>query len=142
MKQSKYYIIGIFLCVISIITVMIVNSSKKNYYLQRGKKSYEKHCGNCHGKKGEGLQLLIPPLNDPKWTQTDSIVCIIRYGLDGKIDVNGTPYSGRMTGNLVIEEDEIADVVSYIRHEFVQQPQKMTVGDVKKANLNCSKSEN
>lgn len=136
-KQSRYYIIGIVICVISIVTVMIINNSKKNYYLTRGKKSYEKHCANCHGKNGEGLQLLIPPLTDPKWTQNDSIVCIIRYGLDGIIDVNGIAYSGRMTGNLTIEEDEIADVVSYIRHEIVHQPKKMTVGDVNNASLMC-----
>jgi len=136
-KQNKFYIIGIFICVVSIITVMVVNNSKKNYYLTRGKKSYQKHCANCHGKSGEGLQLLIPPLNDPKWTQNDSIVCIIRNGLDGKINVNGNQYTGRMTGNLTIEEDEIADVVSYIRHEIVKQPKKMTVKDVKNANLIC-----
>jgi|SRR5687768_3152670 len=116
---------------------MYVTQSKKNYYLVRGKKSYEKHCANCHGQKGEGLQLLIPPLTDPTWMNNDSIVCIIRGGLDGPIQVNGQTYSGRMTGNLKIEEDEIADLVSYIRHEFIHQPQKMTVKDVKNGNLKC-----
>jgi mono/diheme cytochrome c family protein len=116
---------------------MYVTQTKKNYYLVRGKKNYEKHCANCHGAKGEGLQLLIPPLTDPEWLHSDSIVCMIRGGLDGPIMVNGLAYTGRMPGNLTIEEDEIADLVSYIRHEFIRQPQKMTVKDVQNGKLKC-----
>jgi mono/diheme cytochrome c family protein len=136
-NSNKYFIAGIIVCIFSIAVVLYVTQTKKDYYLVRGKKSYEKHCANCHGKNGEGLQLLIPPLTDAAWIQPDSIVCIIRHGLDGKILVNGTTYSGRMPANLKIEEDEIADLVSYLRHEIVHQPKKMSIGDVKNQNLNC-----
>jgi mono/diheme cytochrome c family protein len=136
-SQGKYYIAGIVICLLAILIVLYVTQTKKDYYLIRGKKSYEKHCANCHGSKGEGLQMLIPPLTDPAWTQSDSIVCIIRNGLDGEITVNNKKYSGRMTGNLKIEDDEIADLVSYLRHEIVQKPQKMLVKDVQNGKLLC-----
>ncbi len=99
--------------------------------------SYEKHCANCHGIKGEGLQLLIPPLTDPTWTQNDSIACIIKYGMEGKIMVNGKEYNNRMTGNAVIENDEIADLVSYIRKEFTQMPKRMTLKVAGEQILKC-----
>jgi mono/diheme cytochrome c family protein len=135
--KNKYYIAGIIICVLAIAIIVYVTQNKKDYYLVRGKKSYEKHCANCHGSKGEGLQMLIPPLTDPKWMQSDSIVCIIRNGMDGPIDVNGKMYNGRMISNLKIEDDEIADLVSYLRHEIVQKPQKMTVKDVQDGKLLC-----
>lgn len=137
MKQSKYYIAGIIFCLLVVTVIVYVTQNKKDYYLVRGKKSYEKHCANCHGSKGEGLQMLIPPLTDPAWTQSDSIVCIIRNGLDGEITVNQKKYSGRMPGNLKIEDDKIADLVSYLRHEIVLKPQKMMVKDVQNGKSMC-----
>lgn len=137
MKSNKYYIIVIILCIAVIGTVLIVTQSKKDYYLVRGKKSYEKHCSNCHGKNGEGLQLLIPPLTDKNWVNNDSIVCLIKNGMDGNILVNGNNYNGRMPGNPKIDEDEIADLVSYIRHEFTHQPNRITIKDVSGQILKC-----
>ncbi len=136
-NPNKYYIAGIIICILSIAAVVYVTKNKKNYYLVRGKKNYEKHCANCHGQKGEGLQLLIPPLTDQKWINSVSIVCIIQNGMDGEILVNGTRYSGRMPANLIIEEDEVADLISYLRHEIIHQPKKMTVKDVKIGKLMC-----
>lgn len=87
--------------------------------------------------KGEGLQLLIPPLTDPKWVNNDSIVCIIKNGMDGEIDVNGKKYNGRMTSNAKIANDEIADLVSYIREEFTHQPERITIKEVTSRILIC-----
>jgi len=136
-KSSKYYILTIVLFLLVIAGVFYVSSAKKDIYLQRGKTSYEKHCANCHGKNGEGLQLLIPPLTDPKWVNNDSIVCIIRNGLEGNITVNGNPYNSRMTSNYTIENDEMADLISYIRHEFTKKPQRIKLKEVSEQILKC-----
>ncbi len=137
MKANKYYILVIFLCIGIIAVVLFVSRSKKDDYLVRGKESYEKHCANCHGKNGEGLQLLIPPLTDPKWVNNDSIVCIIKNGMDGEIIVNGKNYNSRMTSNAKIENDEMADLISYIRNDFSQKPQRITLKEVTDKILNC-----
>jgi mono/diheme cytochrome c family protein len=117
--------------------VLLVTHSKKEYYLVRGKKNYEKHCANCHGKNGEGLQLLIPPLTDPVWLNNDSIVCIIKNGMDGSITVNGKNYNGRMPMNETLDEDEIADLVNYIRYDFTKSTLKMTISQVNTRIINC-----
>ena len=137
MKQSKYYIITILLCLVVIVLVLLVTQSKKEDYLVRGKKSYEKHCANCHGNNGEGLQLLIPPLTDSKWVNNDSIVCIIRNGMDGSISVNGKNFNGRMVGNTKINPDEIANIISYIRNEFSKIPDRMSIDEVNELMLKC-----
>lgn len=137
MKTNKYYIGVILLCLGIIAIVLLVTRGNKEAYLVRGKKSYETHCANCHGAKGEGLQLLIPPLNDPNWVNNDSIVCLIKNGMEGPIRVNGTSYNNRMSGNPKIENDEIADLVSYIRHEFTQKPARLPLKTVRERILTC-----
>lgn len=137
MRTNKYYIVVIIVCLLVVGIVLLVTRSKKEYYLVRGKKNYEKYCANCHGFKGEGLQLLIPPLTDPKWVNNDSIVCIIKNGMEGEITVNGKNYKRRMPVTKAIDHDEIADLVSYIRHEFTQKPQRMTIKQVNNVILNC-----
>lgn len=137
MKQSKYYIITILICLVVIVLVLIVTKSKKDDYLIRGKKSYEKHCANCHGNNGEGLQLLIPPLTDSKWTNSDSIVCIIKNGMDGSIFVNGKNFNSRMVGNLIINNDEIANIVSYIRNDFSKKPDRLSIQEVTEQLMKC-----
>jgi mono/diheme cytochrome c family protein len=117
--------------------VWLVTRNSREAYLVRGKKSYETHCANCHGVKGEGLQLLIPPLNDPSWVNNDSIVCLIKNGMEGPIQVHGKNYNGRMPGNPKIENDDIADLVSYIRHEFTQQPARLPLKTVRERVLTC-----
>ena len=137
MKSNKYYIVIILICLLIIAVVIIVTKSKKEYYLTRGKKSYEKHCANCHGKMGKGIQLLIPPLTDATWLENDSIVCIIKNGMEGNIMVNGKNFNGRMTGNHEIDQDEIADLVSYIRHDFIKKPKRLTIKGVSEQVLKC-----
>jgi len=136
-NKNKSYIIVILLFALVIVGVLYVSQSKKGDYLTRGKKSYKEHCSNCHGMNGEGLQLLIPPLTDPKWINNDSIVCIIKNGMDGEIEVNGKNYNSRMTSNDKIENDEIADLISYIRNDFTRRPKKITLKEVTERILNC-----
>lgn len=137
MKSSKIYLLIIFICILIIATVVYVTYSKQNDYLIRGEKVYKKHCENCHGKNGEGLQLLIPPLTDTDWLSSDSLVCIIKNGMDGAIEVNGKLYSGRMPSNPAIENDEIADVISYIRMEFGNLNQRESIKSVDDKYLLC-----
>lgn len=137
MKSSKIYLIIIFICVVIIAIVYYVTYSKQKDYLTRGEKVYKKHCENCHGKNGDGLQLLIPPLTDVNWLTSDSIVCIIKNGLDGAIVVNGKHYSGRMPSNPTIENDEMADVISYIRMQFGHIDNRETIKSVSEKYIMC-----
>jgi mono/diheme cytochrome c family protein len=136
-KSNKYYIIIIAFFVGIIVVVLFITQSKKDEYLVRGKKSYEKHCANCHGANGEGLQLLIPPLTDPVWINNDTIVCIIKNGMDGEIVVNGNSYNNRMTSNATIENDEIADLISYMRNSFIGTPNRLSLKEVTEKSINC-----
>lgn len=97
-----------------------------------GESVYKKHCANCHGLKGEGLRLLIPPLGDPRSMELHNLVCTIRYGKRGEILVFGKTYNHSMPGNYELENDEITALINYLYTIFpaTAPSQTVTLSDV------------
>jgi len=97
---------------------------------------YTSNCAGCHGAAATGQPGIFPPLAsnvlvaaaDPK-----EVEHIVLYGLQGKIAVNGGAYDGTMPawkGNL--SDQQIADVISYIRSNFGNKAAPVSVGDLGK----------
>jgi len=65
-----------------------------------GGKIYQGYCASCHGTEGEGFGGLVPPLASSDYLQKnqDDLACIILYGLEGTISVNGKTYDQPMAG--------------------------------------------
>jgi len=85
-----------------------------------GKKLYQQKCQNCHGADGNGIEKLMPPLNNSHWmaNHQDKLPCIIKLGMGGKITVNGTDYNRQMPANEKLTEFEIANIINYINHAW------------------------
>lgn len=65
-----------------------------------GEKIYQNYCSSCHGKAGEGFGEMVPPLAEADYIQkyTEKLPCIILYGQEGEISVNGKSYNQPMVG--------------------------------------------
>ena len=89
-------------------------------YYVNGKGVYELHCENCHGKEGQGLAGLIPPLSDTAFIKDNRnrLACIIKYGLADTITVNGVVYQGKMPAEAHLPNIDIAQVITYISNSF------------------------
>ena len=85
-------------------------------YLVQGQQLYAQHCSNCHQEDGEGLAQLIPPLaqSDYMLAAVDRTLCIIKYGLQRPIIVNGQDYQQMMPANLALRDIEVAQIATYI----------------------------
>ncbi|MCX7742949.1 MAG: cytochrome c [Flavobacteriales bacterium] len=118
------------LLIIGIVVVIYPKTKAKSVLL--GESVYKKHCANCHGLKGEGLRLLIPPLGDPRSMQLENLVCTIRYGKRGEILVFGQTYNRPMPGNYELENDEITALINYLYSIFPITPtyQAVTLSEV------------
>jgi len=83
---------------------------------QMGERLYKKHCANCHMDGGEGLAGLIPPLagSDYLLQNRDNLACIIRYGLQDTLVVNGKFYAEIMAGNDQLSDIHIANITNFI----------------------------
>ncbi|MDP4248559.1 MAG: c-type cytochrome [Bacteroidota bacterium] len=97
-------------------------------------------CQTCHGVDGNGVNGLAPPLNSSNWVQgdKDKLISIVLYGLSGPIKVAGKEYkapqvSGEMPGigtNKDFSDEDIAQVLSFIRGSWSNRAGKIKAGDV------------
>ena len=81
---------------------------------ERGKEVYSELCVTCHMANGKGVPGAFPPLNPSDWLtekRTESIHAV-KYGLKGKIVVNGQEYNNVMLP-LGLDDEEVADVMNY-----------------------------
>lgn len=85
-----------------------------------GKAVYEKYCLVCHQADGLGVAGVHPPVGPGSWVGRDprELIAIMMKGLSGKIEVNGEDYNGFMPSQAHLTDEEMADVLSYIRSSF------------------------
>ena len=83
----------------------------------RGEKTYGVLCSACHLADGTGLEGLAPPVAQSDWLERSDaeLAQVILQGLVGPIEVNGKPYDLVMPPLAVLTDQEIADVLTYVR---------------------------
>jgi mono/diheme cytochrome c family protein/glucose/arabinose dehydrogenase len=102
---------------------------------QRGKSHYSgaAACFGCHGAAGEGVPNLGPPLDESEYVtgSPERLIKILLHGLTGPITVAGVRYSptADMPGlmqNPLMKDADIADIATYIRHEWSNRAAAIT----------------
>ncbi|MBX2843977.1 MAG: cytochrome c [Flammeovirgaceae bacterium] len=81
---------------------------------------YETHCQSCHLEKGEGLRGIIPPLAQADYLEKypEKLACIIRYGMNQPITVNGIEYHEKMPPNAMLSDSEITNIINHVMKNF------------------------
>jgi mono/diheme cytochrome c family protein len=82
-------------------------------------------CASCHGADGMGMPSLGPPLNQSEYVngKPDILLAIILNGMSGPLRVNNIDYTPAadmpaFALNTQISDKDLADVATYIRHEW------------------------
>ena len=105
-------------------------------YLALGEEVYEKHCQDCHGKSGQGVPKVYPPLAGNRNVTMSSPLNTIRSVLYGGYPPvttgNPRPY-GMPPFQHLIQDNEIASVVSYIRNAWGNLGSLVSSEDVDKS---------
>ena len=101
--------------------------------ITRGKDVYTAQCLSCHLEQGEGIENVYPPLAKSDYLMADKKRSIneVLHGLTGPIKVNGVAYDGVMTGFDMLSDQEVSDVLNYIRNSFGNKGAAITPEDVK-----------
>ncbi len=114
------------------------SSSKQNPELkksiERGAIVYEDFCMQCHLPDGKGVPKAFPPLDNSDFlmNKRKESIKAIKYGMSGKITVNGQTYNTAMAP-LGLTDREVADVMNYINNSWSNNNSKMvTVEEVSK----------
>lgn len=87
---------------------------------EAGEKIYNKYCGSCHMRDGKGDGSRFPPIAGTEWVKGDQrrLIDVVVNGLSGPIEVNGKTYDGVMPPLNYLTDEEIAQVLTYVRKEF------------------------
>lgn len=100
----------------------------------RGKTVYLKHCLACHQVDGGGVPHLNPPLDGATGVINNDKARLIRIvvkGLDEKLELDGEYYSNNMASHADLSDQQIADVLTYIRNSWTNKAGAVTVAEVK-----------
>ncbi len=117
-----------------------VNAPDPAKEFPRGLALYRSICQACHGADGNGVNGLAPPLNNSDWVTGDKkrLASVVLYGLSGPITVSKKLYkapevSGEMPGiasNTNFSDEDVAQVLSYIRGSWANSADKVSKEDV------------
>lgn len=117
------------LVLLNMISCQTDEEIKRQRYITEGILIYKTNCANCHQINGQGLAALYPPLAGSDYlANKNSVICLIRYGQQGPIQVNGKRYNRPMPAQPQLSDLEIAELTTYIYNEWSTET---TVTDVK-----------
>lgn len=101
-----------------------------------GKIVYDALCLNCHQPEGKGLPGIYPSMAESDWVKGDPerLIKIVLHGLQGPITVNGVEFKQLAAipmPPMGLNDEQMADVLSYVRANFGNQSRAVKTDDVK-----------
>jgi mono/diheme cytochrome c family protein len=98
-----------------------------------GQAIYEALCLNCHQASGQGLSGVYPPLAKSEWVAGDpqALIKLTIHGLAGPTQVLGKEYGLVPMPPMGLDDQQLADVLTYVRSAFGNQAPSVKVEDVK-----------
>ena len=114
-------------------TVALRAQSSLKSQIINGKKVYQKNCLTCHQVNGGGVPKMNPPLIDAAFVKGDKkkLIQWVLLGSVEKVPIDGKYYSNNMPPQGTLADQDIADVLTYIRNNFKNKASAISVTDVK-----------
>jgi len=105
----------------------------RNGSYEAGKMVYDRHCKVCHQANRMGISKIYPPIKNTKRVKGDKayLIDVVLNGLSGEIKVEGVKYKGVMAPYKNLSDQQIADVINYIRNDSDGAKDMVSVDEVK-----------
>ena len=106
----------------------------KELQIARGKQVFMQTCFVCHQPTGEGIPNQIPPLakSDFLMANKERSIRVVLQGLSGEVQVNDKKYNGAMVPMNNLADEEIANVLTYVRNSFGNTGDPVAPDEVRK----------
>lgn len=100
--------------------------------VRSGAQVYVATCITCHQANGQGLRGAFPPLAKADWVtgRAEVPIAIVLHGMTGEIAVGGIKYNVPMARLDTLSDQEIANVVTYVRSQWGNKAAAVTAADV------------
>jgi nitrite reductase (NO-forming) len=111
-----------------------ISSLTKEIQVAKGKQVFMQTCFVCHQINGEGIPNQIPPLAKADYLMADKERSIrtVLQGMSGEVAVNGKKYNGVMAPLNNLSDEEIANVLTYVRNSFGNSGDAVAPTEVRK----------
>ena len=100
-------------------------------------------CSTCHQDSGAGLPNVFPPLGKSDYLLKDKqrAIQVILNGLSGPVKVNGAEYNSVMPPMSQLNDDEIANILTYVLNSWGNSDGTISSGDVAKVRATTKRPE-
>lgn len=100
-----------------------------------GQKIFTTYCLTCHQADGGGVPNMNPPLIRTTYVLGDKgrLIKIVLNGFNENVEISGDTYTNVMPALNMLKDQEIANVLTYVRNSFTNKASAVTVAEVKKA---------
>jgi len=107
------------------------NSRTVEASVAAGKAIFDQNCLACHQADGSGVPNLAPPLIKGMFVggDKDRLVRILLEGMEG-VEIRGEYYANPMPSFGFLSDEEIADVLTYVRRNFSNKESPVTTAEV------------
>jgi mono/diheme cytochrome c family protein len=111
------------------------HSASLSASIASGKLVYSKICATCHMADGLGVPNMNPPLVKTTYILGDKakLLSIVFNGFNETVEIDGSNYSNVMPSQDYLKDQEIADVLTFVRNSFGNKASAVTLAEVKKA---------
>lgn len=101
--------------------------------LERGEELYKQHCLTCHQADGNGVPHLNPPLSKTDYVLGDKerLIRIILEGMNEEVEINGEYFANPMPPQNFLNDQQVADVLTFVRNSFGNEADAVTPAEVK-----------
>jgi len=101
--------------------------------MDRGKKIYEKECLGCHQVDGAGTSRMNPPLIKTKWVTgpKEQLIKVVMKGVTEPLTIGDDEYYNPMPAHTYMTDQEISDVLTFVRNSFGNKASSVSVNEVK-----------
>ncbi|RYF47051.1 MAG: cytochrome c [Cytophagaceae bacterium] len=100
--------------------------------VQPGLAIYKQYCLTCHQVDGGGVPNMNPPLRGTDWVNGDKarLIGVLLKGLKDA-EVEGEPYDNVMPAHDFLTDQQIADLLTFIRSNFGNKATAISAQEVK-----------
>lgn len=100
--------------------------------LKNGKLVYQKFCLSCHQVDGGGVPNLNPPIAGTGHVmgKKTPLIKTILNGMQERVEIDGELYSNNMPPFKALTDQQVADVLTYIRKSFGNNASSVTKTEV------------
>ncbi|MGI4865891.1 MAG: c-type cytochrome [Janthinobacterium lividum] len=100
--------------------------------ITRGAVVYKNVCLTCHQADGYGVPNLNPPLIKTTYVLGDKakLAHIVLAGLQEPVEINGDEYRQHMPAQAYLTDQQVADVLTYVRNSFGNKASAVQLSEV------------